>query len=80
MIERSMNSSIKHKPWPVLILGLSLLQGCAAVQPWERGILAKPQMALERTPLQSELRGHSYGSREAAGAGSSASGGGCGCY
>jgi len=78
MIVRSMNSSTIHKPW--LVLGLLLLQGCSAVQPWERGILAKPQMALDPHPLQSELRGHNYGSREAAGSGISGSGGGCGCY
>lgn len=58
----------------------SWLVGCAEVQPWERGTLAKPQMALDPQPLQSELRGHSYGSREAAGAGNAGSGGGCGCY
>lgn len=66
------------------LVGVSILTlwitGCAEVQPWERGILAKPQMALEQQPLQSELRGHGYGAREAAGAGNSASGGGCGCY
>lgn len=56
------------------------LGGCAEVQPWERGNLAKPQMALDPYPLQSELRGHSYGAREAVGPGNSGSGGGCGCY
>lgn len=55
------------------------LSGCA-VAPWERGNLAKPQMALDLYPMQNELRGHGYGSREAAGAGSSGKGGGCGCY
>ncbi|WP_371928920.1 DUF4266 domain-containing protein [Methylomonas aurea] len=56
------------------------LTACAEVQPWERGNLAKPQMALDPYPLQSELRGHSYGAREAAGAGNAGTGGGCGCY
>jgi len=55
------------------------LSGCA-VAPWERGNLAKPQMALDPNPMQTELLGHSHGSREAAGAGSSGTGGGCGCY
>ncbi|NOU22569.1 MAG: DUF4266 domain-containing protein, partial [Methyloglobulus sp.] len=39
------------------------LTACAPVQPWERGNLAKPQMALEPYPLQSTLRAHNYGSR-----------------
>ncbi len=57
-----------------------LTSGCAEVQPWQRGTLAKPQMAPDAWPLQSELRGHVYGSREAAGGGNTGGGGGCGCY
>lgn len=56
------------------------LSGCAPVAPWERGHLAKPQMALDPHPAQSGFREHIYGAREAASGGSSASGGGCGCY
>jgi hypothetical protein len=56
------------------------LAGCATVQPWERGNLAKPQMALDPYPLQSSLRAHNYGSREAAAGSNAAQGGGCGCY
>jgi hypothetical protein len=56
------------------------LSACVNVQPWERGNLAKPQMALDPYPLQSALRTHNYGSREAAAAGNAAQGGGCGCY
>lgn len=56
------------------------LTGCAAVAPWERGHLAKPQMALDPYPAESALREHIYGGREAASGGTAASGGGCGCY
>jgi hypothetical protein len=56
------------------------LSACAQVQPWERGNLAKPQMALDPYPLQSALRAHNYGSREASASGNAAQGGGCGCY
>jgi hypothetical protein len=64
-----------------LLLGLGfLLAGCAPVAPWERGHLAKPHMALEPVPAQRALREHTYGAREAATGGSSAGGGGCGCY
>ncbi len=59
---------------------LLTLTACAGVQPWERGNLAKPQMALDPYPLQSALRAHNYGSREAAAGGNAAQGGGCGCY
>jgi Domain of unknown function (DUF4266) len=56
------------------------LPACTTVQPWERGNLAKPQMALDPYPLQSSLRAHNYGSREAGAGGNAAQGGGCGCY
>jgi hypothetical protein len=62
-----------------IALAIQLLTGCA-VEPWERGTLAKPQMALDSYPLQTELRVHSYGAREAATASGSGGGGGCGCY
>lgn len=57
-----------------------MMTACAPVQPWERGNLAKPQMALDPYPLQSALRAHNYGSREAAAGSNAAQGGGCGCY
>lgn len=56
------------------------LAGCTTVEPWQRGGLAKPQMALDPAPLQSQLREHNYGSREAGAGGSAGGGGGCGCY
>ncbi|MEQ1528891.1 MAG: DUF4266 domain-containing protein, partial [Methylococcales bacterium] len=52
------------------------LNACAPVQPWERGNLAKPQMALDPYPLQSALRAHNYDSREATAGGNAAQGGG----
>jgi hypothetical protein len=55
------------------------LQGCTSVQPWERGNLAKPQMALDPYPLQTAVSQHNYSSREAASAANNAQGGGCGC-
>ena len=61
----------------MFLLGLS---GCSPVQPWQRGTLAKPHMALDPDPMQSILRSHQYGSREAASGGNAGSGGGCGCY
>lgn len=62
-----------------VVLGL-FVTGCSEVAPWQRGNLAKPQMALDPYPMQNTFRGHIYGSREAASGVSSAEGGGCGCY
>jgi hypothetical protein len=64
---------------PLLTLSFCIT-ACAPVQPWERGNLAKPQMALDTYPTQSALRAHNYGSREAMTGANSAQGGGCGCY
>lgn len=69
------------KPIITLLFISSLLMGCTHVEPWERGNLAKPHMSLDPHPMQSTLRAHNYGSREAAANSNSASGGGgCGCY
>jgi len=61
------------------VVALSITAGCADVKPWERGTLAKPEMALEPHPGLRAQRDHVYASREAATAGATAAGGGCGC-
>ncbi len=53
-------------------------QGCS-VAPWERGNLAKIEMALMPHPVRSSLRSHVFDSKEASSGGSGAIGGGCGC-
>ena len=53
--------------------------GCSPVAPWERGNLAKPEMALDPYPNISHIRDHIYTSREASQGGRTGSGGGCGC-
>lgn len=73
-------SGIERTLAALLVLAGTSLAGCTTVVPWERGNLAKPQMALETNPGQRALRSHAYGSREAAAGGDSAGGGGCGCY
>ncbi len=63
-----------------LALGACLLaSACASVAPWERGNLAKPEMAFVRNPGQTEYQNHVHDSREASAAGNVGSGGGCGC-
>jgi Domain of unknown function (DUF4266) len=73
-------SLVKLTATSLLLMMGAMLIACVPVQPWERGNLAKPQMALDPYPGQSLYREHNYGSREASSGGSSAKGGGCGCY
>jgi hypothetical protein len=58
---------------------LTWLSGCTPVQAWERGTLARPEMALEPDAMAQALDNHIYFSKEASSGGNSASGGGCGC-
>ncbi|MEQ1559602.1 MAG: DUF4266 domain-containing protein [Methyloglobulus sp.] len=64
----------------VILFIATLPAAFPSVQPWERGNFAKSQIALDPYPLQSTLRAHNYGSREAAAGGNAAQGGGRGCY
>ncbi len=53
--------------------------GCTPVAPWQRGTLAKPQMAPDPFPARNTYQAHIYNSREATTGMNSAGGGGCGC-
>ncbi|MDY6983709.1 MAG: DUF4266 domain-containing protein [Pseudomonadota bacterium] len=59
---------------------LLCIGACTHVEPWQRGTLARPDMASDPAPLQQQVRRHVYSSREAAGIAGGGSGGGCGCY
>jgi len=61
-----------------IIISLSF-SGCSPVAPWQRGTLAKPQMAPDPYPVRNIYQAHIYNSREATTGMSSAGGGGCGC-
>ena len=60
------------------LLTLSLM-ACETVQPWERDILARPDMALDADIVDTAYREHIYFSKEASSDVASAGGGGCGC-
>jgi hypothetical protein len=65
-----------------VLLGLLLaLAGCSTlgVKPWQREILARPEMALIANPMDAAIDDHIYFSKEAASGGRSFGGGGCGC-
>jgi hypothetical protein len=65
----------------VLLVLLLALGGCSAlgVKPWQREVLARPQMGLNASPEDAAIDDHIYFSKEAASGGRSFGGGGCGC-
>jgi hypothetical protein len=78
------NSSIIHSSKVKLILLTAIilnLNACSnlGVEPWERDLLAKKEMALTSSPVDAALDDHIYFSKEASSGGKSFGGGGCGC-
>jgi hypothetical protein len=67
---------VKKIPLCVVLL---VLAGCAGVQPWERDVLARPEMSLDNAPLDAAIDDHIYFSKEASSGGRGFGGGGCGC-
>lgn len=63
----------------LVLLTLAGISACAGVKPWERDLLAKPQMELDSDPLQTAFDEHIYFSKEASSGGRGFGGGGCGC-
>lgn len=61
------------------LIALAALSSCTQVRPWERGYLAKEEMAWDRDALERQLNDHIFFSKEASSGGNSAAGGGCGC-
>lgn len=55
------------------------LPGCATVEPWQREVLARPEMSLDAHPLDAAIDDHIYFSKEASSGGRGFGGGGCGC-
>ena len=63
---------------PLVLLAL-LCQGCVQVKPWERGNLARPEMAFSSDALEQKIQDHVYHGKEAAQTMTAGAGGGCGC-
>lgn len=61
------------------VLTLCALGGCATVEPWQRGTLAREDMQIVSAPVQAALDDHVYFSKEASSGGRGMGGGGCGC-
>jgi Domain of unknown function (DUF4266) len=56
-----------------------LLAGCATVQPWERGTLAKPVMAPDDPVHETTQKQRTYSAKEGGAEATGVGGGGCGC-
>lgn len=64
-----------------LAAGAFAVSGCAnlGVEPWQRDVLARPEMSLDLDPLDAAIDDHIYFSKEASSGGRGFGGGGCGC-
>jgi hypothetical protein len=79
-----MKREIHMKTFGLILLlaaAAALMCGCAnlGVQPWQRGVLAKPEMAFDCEPVPFATDDHIYFSKEAVSGGRDFAGGGCGC-
>ena len=65
----------------LVLLTLAALTGCSnlGVDPWDRGLLAKPEMSLNADSVDLGLDDHIYFSKEGTSGGRAFAGGGCGC-
>jgi len=55
------------------------LSACTNVQPWEKGNLAKKEMAWSPDAMQAAMNSQVYASKESSRGGNGSAGGGCGC-
>jgi hypothetical protein len=70
---------MKRSATLITLLCCIALTACTPVAAWQRGNLARPEMAIVSDPLDSTLDAHVYFSKEASSGGNGAAGGGCGC-
>ena len=62
-----------------VMLACAALVGCTAVAPYQRGYLAREDMALDASPGTMKAIEKTYSAKEAASGGAAVGGGGCGC-
>ena len=63
----------------LVVTGLVGLTGCVEVKPWQREVLARPDMTWEEDAMLATIKGHIYFSKEATFSSGGSGGGGCGC-
>ena len=81
-VDNNSNESVMRRITFALCAGALLcgaLNGCASVEAWEKGNLAKPAMTFGGDPLDDRFTQHIYTSKENASGGYGVGGGGCGC-
>jgi len=61
------------------LVAAALLSGCGTVKPWQRDLLARPQMQVVPSPTLHAVDEHVYFSKEGSTGGQNVGGGGCGC-
>jgi hypothetical protein len=61
------------------VVTAAAMAGCAGVQPWDRDVLARPEMQIVSDPSEAAADEHIYFSKEASSGGQGFGGGGCGC-
>jgi hypothetical protein len=67
---------------PIALIAALSLSGCSSFappNPWEKGLLASPDMTMESDGLDQRFVQHIYSSKENASGGYGVGGGGCGC-
>lgn len=72
---------LKLKIFLLITLGAAafIINGCAAVQPWERERLSDPNMMFDENPLDKGAQLHFLFIREGTEGGDGSQSGGCGC-
>ena len=68
-----------RRSYLLALLPALVVSGCADVKPWQKGDLARPEMAFDGDALAARVAQHVYFSKEAASGGYGVGGGGCGC-
>jgi len=63
----------------LILLSICCLTACTTVQPWEKDLLAKPEMQFGSIYANSRIKYHTYKSKEAARGNAELASGGCGC-
>ena len=64
-----------------ILLAALLCGGCSQMgpRPWEKDLMARPEMQFNPYPLRAAADDHVYFSKEASSGGRGFAGGGCGC-
>ena len=80
----SQNGETLRRARPALAAALVVtarsVSACAiGPQPWQKDLLARPEMQVDPYPLKTAADDHTYFSKEASSGGRGFAGGGCGC-